>query len=53
MFPKYLVGMQGGDIDILSYDLEGKAITFLWHAEILVAAKNARPPKYFIPQSPL
>ena len=32
------------DIDLLSYGLEGKAIAFLWHAEILVAARNARPP---------
>ena len=32
------------DIDILFYGLEGKAIAFPWHSEILVAAKNARPP---------
>ena len=32
------------DIDLLSYGLEGKVIVFLWHVEILVATKNARPP---------
>ena len=39
------MGVQGSflDTDWLSYGLEGKAIAFLWHAEILVAAKNARP----------
>ena len=41
------------DIDLLSYGLEEKAIAFQWHVEILVGAKNARPPKYFIPPSPL
>ena len=29
-----------------SYGLEGKALAFLWHAEILVASENVRIPKH-------
>ena len=37
------MGVQGNSQRFYgSYGLEGKAVAFLWHAEILVASENVR-----------
>ena len=43
----FAVGVQGISQRFYgSYGLEGKAVAFLWHAEILVASENVRIPKH-------
>ena len=42
-----MVGVQGiSQRFYSSYGLEGKAVAFLWHVEILVASENVRIPKH-------
>ena len=43
----FVVGVQGiSQRFYSSYGLEGKAVAFLWHAEILVASEDVRIPKH-------
>ena len=43
----FAVGVQGISQRFYgSYGLEGKAVAFLWHAEILVVSENVRIPKH-------
>ena len=43
----FAVGVQGISLRFYgSYGLEGKAVAFLWHAEVLVASENVRISKH-------